>query len=79
MVSITFDPLNFTRKLREAGFDERQAEAVVRVVADAQDKLVGTEHFDAKMLNIDSKFDKLTWMLGACIALNIAIFTRIFF
>ena len=33
MGTITFDTLSFTRKLRDAGFDERQAEAVVRVMA----------------------------------------------
>jgi hypothetical protein len=29
MSTITFDTLDFTRKLRDAGFDERQSEAVV--------------------------------------------------
>ncbi len=49
MSTVTFDTLDFTRKLREAGLDEKQAEAVVRVVADAQDGLVTREHFDRRL------------------------------
>jgi hypothetical protein len=33
MRTITFDTHEFVTKLRDAGFDEKQAEAVVRVVA----------------------------------------------
>ena len=40
MSTLTFDTLEFTRKLREAGFDQKQAETVVRVMADAQSALV---------------------------------------
>jgi hypothetical protein len=40
MSTITFDTLEFTRKLRDDGFDEKQAETVIRVIADAQGTLV---------------------------------------
>lgn len=33
MSSVTFDTHEFVSKLRAAGFDEKQAEAVVRVVS----------------------------------------------
>ncbi|MBK7768457.1 MAG: DUF1640 domain-containing protein [Sulfuritalea sp.] len=83
MGTITFDTLSFTRKLRDAGFDERQAEAVVRVMADAQEALVTREHFDAKIetleTRLDSKIDKLSWMLGILIALAVANFAKQFF
>lgn len=83
MSIITFDTLEFTRKLREAGFDERQAEVVVRVMADAQSALVTREHFDARMetleTRLDSKVDKLSWMMGILIALSIANFAKQFF
>ena len=61
----------------------KQAEAVVRVVADAQSHLVTREHFDVKLelleTKIDAKFDKLSWMMGILIALAIANFAKQFF
>ncbi len=79
MSTVTFDTLTFTRKLRDAGFNEKQAEAVVRVVAYAQDNVVTRDHFDSKMSIIDVKFDKLTWMLGAVLGLAIANFAKQYF
>jgi hypothetical protein len=83
MITLTFDTLEFTRKLRDAGFDERQAEAVVRVMAEAQTGLVSKEHFDAKMetleTRLESKMDKLSWMMGILIALAIANFAKQYF
>lgn len=83
MSTVTFDTLSFTRKLREAGFDEQQAEAVVRVIADAQDALVTREYFDAKIdkleARVDAKVDKLSWMMGILIALAAANFAKQFF
>lgn len=72
MATITFDTLDATRKLRDAGFDEKQAETVVRVLADAQSNMVTREHFDAK-------FALLQWMLTAVLALVIAIFVKQYF
>ncbi|MCK0507949.1 DUF1640 domain-containing protein [Aromatoleum anaerobium] len=90
MSTITFDTLEFTRKLREAGFDEKQAEAVVRVMADAQSSLVTREHFDVETKltreHFDAKIDLLRaenshtrWMLGILTALAIANFAKQFF
>ena len=83
MSTVTFDTLDFTRKLREAGFDERQAEAVVRVMADAQSTLVTREHFDAKLetleTRLEARIDKLSWMMGILIALAVANFAKQFF
>ncbi|MDO8718459.1 MAG: hypothetical protein Q7K20_05680 [Polaromonas sp.] len=36
MVTITFDTRNFRDKLKASGFTAEQAEAVVRVIAEAQ-------------------------------------------
>ena len=79
MATITFDTLDATRKLRDAGFDEKQAEAVVRVLSDAQSGLVTREHFDAKFSVIEAKFDKLQWMLAAVLALAVANFAKQYF
>ena len=64
MSILTFDTLDATRRLREAGFDEKQAETVVRVLSDAQDRLVTREHFDAKLEAIELR---LTLKVGAMI------------
>ena len=90
MATITFDTLEFTRKLRDAGFDEKQAESVVRVIADAQGALVSREHFDAKIESfetrmghrfalMDAKIDKQSWTIGILIAIAVANFAKQFF
>lgn len=78
-MNITFDTLDATRRLRDAGFDEKQAETVVRVLADAQASLVTREHFDSKFAVMDAKMDKLSWMMGILIALAAANFAKQYF
>lgn len=79
MATVTFDTLDATRRLRDAGFDEKQAETVVRVLSDAQTNLVTREHFDSKVAVVEAKMDKLSWMVGALIALAAANFAKQFF
>ncbi len=77
MSTVTFDTLEFTRKLREAGFDEKQAETVVRVLAESQEKLVTREHFDFRMdvlgKDMQAQELRLTIKLGGLIAAGIGI------
>lgn len=83
MSTITFDTHEFVSKLRAAGFDEKQAEAVVRVVVESQSNLVTREHFDSRVAlletKFEAKFDKLSWMMGILIAIAIANFAKQFF
>jgi hypothetical protein len=79
MSTCTFDTHEGAAKLRAAGFDEKQAEAVVRVLAEAQHNLVTREHFDARFAVLDAKMDKMSWMLGVVIALAVANFAKQFF
>jgi len=74
MGTVTFDTLEFTRKLRDAGFDEKQVETVVRVLAESQEKLVTREHFDAKLEALELR---LTIKLGGLIAAGIGIIAAI--
>ena len=78
-MNITFDTLDATKRLREAGFDEKQAETVVRVLSDAQSNLVTREHFDAKFSVVVAMMDKLSWMMGILIALAAANFAKQYF
>jgi hypothetical protein len=79
MTTITFDTLEATRRLRDAGFDEKQSETVVRVLSDAQSQLVTREHFDLKFALMEAKLDKVGWMLAAVMALAAANFAKQYF
>ena len=83
MVTITFDTHEFVSKLREAGFDEKQAEAVVRVVASAQGELVTRDYLDLKLGKefspVRAELLVIKWMMGALIAIAIANFAKQFF
>jgi hypothetical protein len=79
MATIKSNTLEFTRKLRDAGFDETQAEAVVRVLSESQDNLVTREHFDAKIELLRADNSHTRWMLGVLTALAIANFAKQFF
>jgi hypothetical protein len=70
MSTITFDTLEYTRRLREAGFDEKQAEAAVRVLSDAQSSLVSREYLDSRLEALEYR---LTIKLGGLLAASVAI------
>jgi hypothetical protein len=90
MTTITFDTLAWVDKLKTAGFAQEQAEAVVRVIADAQDKLVTTDglkstletalapiKIDLAVLKAEATFNK--WMLGFLLAGVLSIVIKTFF
>lgn len=79
MTTVTCDTLDATRRLRDAGFDEKQSETVVRVLSDAQSQLVTREHFDSKFALMEAKMDKVGWMLAAVMALAAANFAKQYF
>jgi uncharacterized protein YfcZ (UPF0381/DUF406 family) len=56
MSTITFDTLDATRKLRDAGFNEKQAETVVRVLSDAQSNLANKLGSVPDCLQLDIPF-----------------------
>lgn len=80
MSTITFDTLEAAQKLRDAGFDEKQAESVVRVLAGAQDNLVTSkinalrDHFDSKIDVSRVEIAHTRWMIAALFVLSIANF-----
>ncbi len=82
MSTITFDTHEFVTKLRKAGFDESQAEAIVRVVSEGQGELVTRDYLDLALeKNLSPiKAEQLVvkWMMGALIALSIANFAKQF-
>ncbi len=66
MATITFDTLELADKLKAAGFAPEQAEAVVRVVVEAQTSMVTRDYLDARLS--DNKVDLIKWIAGMLLA-----------
>jgi hypothetical protein len=88
MTAITFDTHKFIRKLEEAGFDPKQAEAVADAFKEAQGEAeIGTkrdiERVEAKL---DTRFERIDgelrlnrWMLGLMLAGVVSLILKAFF
>ena len=80
MSTATFDTYTAAKRLREAGFDERQAEAAVSMVRDAagadHEQLATKADLDALESRVDAKLAaleaRLTWRLVGIAAAIIA-------
>ena len=77
MTTITCDMLEMVGKLKVAGFDQKQAEAVVRVITEAQNTLVSTSTLDSRLketeLRLEAKinevkYDMVKWIAGMLLA-----------
>ena len=81
MATITFDTHLFVRKLKEAGFDEKQAESLSEAMRAAIDEseLVTKKDFALELAPIKADLNLLKWMIGALIAMTIANFAKQFF
>ena len=84
MATITFDSLRVADKLKSAGFTAEQAEAVVRVIAEAQEDLVTVKDLDAALspLKTDlavlkTEVSQIKWMLGFVIGGTIAVLAKL--
>ena len=78
MATITFDSLKLADKLRASGFTAEQAEAVVRVIAEAQDELVTKKDLDISLAPLRSDLSVLKWAVGFNTALCLLILGKIF-
>ena len=87
MPTITFDTHKFVKDLRDAGVPELQAEAFVRaqqeILSQALDTTLATKadirEVRSDLVLLDSKMDKLSWMMGILIALAVANFAKQYF
>ena len=77
MTTITFDTLAYVKKLREAGIEEKQAEAqavaLAAVLKETSGELVTKQDIDHLSEQVDAKFKLLQWMLGFNLALSTAV------
>jgi hypothetical protein len=79
MTTITFDTLKLVDKLKAAGISQEQAEAVVRVIAEAQDELVTKTYLDIKLPPILIDLAILKWMMGVLLAGVLSLVLKAFF
>ena len=88
MAAITFDTHKFVRKLRTAGFEEAQAEAVADAFSEAlgESDLVTKRDISELRRDIDVRFERLDgelklnrWMLGILISGVMSLVLNSFF
>ena len=79
MATITFETLELTDALKKAGIPPEQAEAVVRVIAKAQDHLVTKIDLDAALAPLRTDLAVLKWMMGVLLAGVISLVMKTFF
>ncbi len=88
MTAITFDTHKFVRKLRTAGFEEAQAEAVADAFSEAQGEsdLATKRDISDLRRDIEVRFERIDgelklnrWMLGVLLAGVISLVLKAFF
>ena len=83
MTTLTFDTLGYSMKLREAGIDEKQADAQALALASVlketsgdlatrQDILLLKQDMERMNDKVQSQFNLLKWMIGFNLALTAA-------
>ncbi|SJM93348.1 conserved hypothetical protein [Crenothrix polyspora] len=79
MTTVTFDTLELVDKLRSAGISQEQAEAVVRVIADAQKQLVTKDDLEIALSPLKIDLAILKWMMGLMLAGILSLVLKAFF
>ena len=87
MAAVMFDTHKFVRKLKESGFEEKQAEGIAEAFKDASGEAELVTKRDLKELEfkLEARFEQVKgelglvkWMLGAILGLAIANFVKQF-
>lgn len=77
MTTITFDTLAYSKKLRDAGFSEQQAEAqalaLASVLKETSGGLATKQDVERLSDKVEARFKLLQWMLGFNLALSTAV------
>ncbi|MBF0285706.1 MAG: DUF1640 domain-containing protein [Magnetococcales bacterium] len=79
MATVTFDTLELVDRLKAAGFESRQTEAMVRVVSKAQDELVTKRDLQVELAPIRADLMLLKWMKGLLLGGVAALVLKTFF
>ena len=78
MTTITFDTLKFANRLKAAGMESTQAEALAEAQSEAFEvnlkELVTKEYLDAKLIQLEQRLTiKLGGMMAAAVAVTAAL------
>jgi len=95
MVAVTFDTYKFVRKLKGAGFDEKQAEALTEAVRESHESAeLATKgdienvcreisdlrkDMDARFVGVHAELSSMKWVLGMVAAGMVALLVKSFF
>ncbi len=87
MATITFDTLKFVKRLKEAGFNEQQAEALSdaqkETLSEVMDTTLATKgdvtRIDKELVDIKFELILIKWMLGFVLAGVAALILKSFF
>jgi len=83
MTTVTFDTLELVQKLTSSGIPSAQAEAIVRTISEAQDRLVTRDYLDLKFQQefapVKTDLAILKWMMGLLLASTISLVLKAFF
>ncbi len=81
MSTITFDTHKFVRKLKESGFDEKQAEALTEAMQDAiaDSELVTKKDLQIELAPVKTDMQILKWMNGLVLGGIVAMVMKTFF
>jgi len=80
MATVTFGTEKLVTKLKNAGFADKQAESVVRVISDAQQDLVSRDYLDnalqRELAPVRTELAVLKWMTGIVIGGVVALIIK---
>jgi hypothetical protein len=91
MSSITFDTLAYSKRLREAGFTEQQAEAQTQAQQQVVQDILGAQiatkgdinglekHIKDEIHNLKIQIAVLKWMMGVMLAGVVSLVLKAFF
>jgi hypothetical protein len=80
MAAVTFDTHKFVRKLKDSGFEEKQAESLIEALQAAitESDLVTKKDFQIELAPLKADLNLLKWMVGALLGLAITHFAKQF-
>ena len=81
MATITFDTHKFVRKLKDAGFEKKQAEALTEALRSAieDSELLTRKDLQIELVPIKSDLTVVKWMLGLLLGGVVALVLKSFF
>jgi hypothetical protein len=86
MSAITFDTLKFSKRLRDAGYSERQAEATVEaqkeMLSEVLDTTLATREdihgIETKIAKIEAEITSTKWIMGVILGGIVALLIKAF-